>query len=314
MIKWQWAMALWALSAVTVNAAEIPADKRITAQIVQSGSARANDPMRFPTDVAVDRAGSIYVADGVNNRIARFDSSGQFDGDLRQLGSETLSNPIDLCFDSSDRLWSADNGNHRVLVASNGFKIIRTINLPRSESPIDVTGVAISANGTRTLIIDNDHHRVLIRDNTNGTFTTAGGRGRSLGQLEWPFMVAACSDGSFLISEAIGAHVQRLDAKNRWTQSISGWGVELGKSYRPKGIATDEKNRIYLSDSTLGTVQVFGPRGETLGVLTDDEGRILRFEHPMGLCFDGRGRLLVVESRPGRVAVVELNATFRGES
>ncbi len=306
-------MALLALSCTTAFAADIPAEKRIAAQIVRTVSGPESDPMQYPTDVAVDQKGNIHVADGVNDRIMRFDQSGQFTGSIQQLGDDTLSNPIGLCFDSGDRLWIADNGHHRVLVASSGLTTAKTIDLPKFEPPIDVTGIALSADEKRTIIIDNDHHRVLIRDNASGTFTTSGARGRGLGQLEWPFLAAPCSDGSFVVSEAIGARVQRLDATNRWSQSISSWGVELGQSFRPKGIATDAKDRIYLSDSTMGTVQVFGPRGDTLGVLTDGGGKILRFEHPMGLCFDRQGRLLVVESKPGRVAVVELNATFRGK-
>ena len=116
MIKWRWALAMCAISGAAVVAKEIPAEKRIAAKIVQSISAPTDDPMHFPTDVAVDRAGSIYVADGVHNRIVRFDRSGRFDAAISQVGREQLSNPIDLCFDSSDQLWIADNGNHRVLM------------------------------------------------------------------------------------------------------------------------------------------------------------------------------------------------------
>ena len=312
MNRWRWASAMLAMMYATAYAADIPAEKRIAAKIVQTVSAPEGDAMQYPTDVAVDRGGKIYVADGVNDRILCFERDGQFDGATRVLGDEALSNPIGLCFDSGDRLWIADNGHHRVLVTSNGFTTVKVIDLPQADAPVDVTGIALSADGKRALIIDNDNHRVLVRDNTNGTFSTSGVRGRGLGQLEWPFLAAPCSDGSFVVSEAIGARIQRFDAKNRWSQSISSWGVELGQSFRPKGIATDAKDRIYLSDSSLGTVQVFAPLGDTLGVLTDDNGKILRFEHPMGLCFDARGRLLVVEAKPGRVAVVELNATFRG--
>jgi len=41
-------------------------------------------------------------------------------------------------------------------------------------------------------------------------------------------------------------------------------------------------------------------------VLTDGEGRPLRFAHPMGLSFAPGGRLYVVELRADRVAVVEV--------
>ncbi|NOX60037.1 MAG: hypothetical protein GXP29_14420 [Planctomycetes bacterium] len=302
------------VSSAAVRGAAIPESKRLESRILLTISAPADNTMKLPTDVAVDQQGRVCVADGVNDRVVCFAPDGQFDRSFSHIGNEPLSNPIALTFDASGQLWIADNGNHRIVVASPLGKLIEVIALPDDNTGkrADPTGIALGPKGARTYIVDNDHHRLLIRDNTSGAFTTLGEKGRSLSQFEWPFMVDVGSNGTVRISETIGARVQCLDAQNRWTQSISGWGVELGKLYRPKGIAIDAKGRIFVSDSTLGVVQVFGPFGKTIGVLTDETGQILRFEHPMGICFDSRGRLLVVETRKNRVAVVEIGADGRG--
>lgn len=63
-----------------------------------------------------------------------------------------------------------------------------------------------------------------------------------------------------------------------------------------------------MSDSTLGVVQVFDPRGTIRGVLTDEQGNPLRFNHPMGMCFDSAGLLYVVELGANCVAVVSIEA------
>jgi len=45
-----------------------------------------------------------------------------------------------------------------------------------------------------------------------------------------------------------------------------------------------------------------------LGVVTDDAGQPLRFNHPMGMRFDTAGMLYIVELGTNRVAVVALKA------
>lgn len=55
-------------------------------------------------------------------------------------------------------------------------------------------------------------------------------------------------------------------------------------------------------------IQVFDDAGKLLGVLTDDAGQPLRFDHPMGMRFDAAGTLYVVELGANRVAVVALQA------
>jgi sugar lactone lactonase YvrE len=81
-----------------------------------------------PTDVAWDRAGNVYVADGIgnNNRVAKFDKEGHF---LTQWGS-TGAGPGQfngvkaLAIDGQDNVYVADVGNKRIQVfdAAGTFK------------------------------------------------------------------------------------------------------------------------------------------------------------------------------------------------
>jgi sugar lactone lactonase YvrE len=119
-------------------------------------------------------------------------------------------------------------------------------------------------------------------------------------------MICIAPDRYVYATEAIGARVQRISPADLWAGQVGRWGVELGQLYRPKGVAVDRQGELYVSDSTLGVVQVFSPLSRLEGVLTDARGKPLRFDHPMGLCFDAGGRLYVVELRAHRVAVVAL--------
>ncbi len=290
----------------------IPADKRIASRVTRHLAAPADAPMHMPTDVAVDQHNRVYVADGVNHRVVRFSVDGALDAKWAPASSLQLMNPVGLAVDAQDRLWIADADASRIVVVSNEGALIEKIDLPARDDahPFQPTDVAVTPDAKRAYMVDNENHRVVIRDNSAGTLTVMGRFGESLGQFQWPFMVALGPDGYAYVTEAIGARVQRISPSDQWAGGIGRWGVALGQLYRPKGVVADAKGRVYVSDSTLGAVQVFESRGGLLGVLTEDAGRPIRFQHPMGLALDGRGLLYVVELRADRVAVVELPEGF----
>lgn len=73
-----------------------------------------------PQDVAWDKAGNIYIADGLgnNNRIAKFDKEGRF---IRQWGSTGTENGQfrgvkALAIDAAGNVYAADLGNKRIQV------------------------------------------------------------------------------------------------------------------------------------------------------------------------------------------------------
>src|SRR5687767_2196056 len=84
------------------------------------GSGTPGSSFNRPTDVAWDRAGNIYVADGIGNtnRVAKFDKEGDF---LKHWGS-TGSGPGQfngvkaLAIDAQGNVYVADAGNKRIQV------------------------------------------------------------------------------------------------------------------------------------------------------------------------------------------------------
>jgi hypothetical protein len=92
------------------------------------GSGIPGSTFNRPTDVAWDRAGNIYIADGIGNtnRIAKFDKSGNF---IRQWGSTGSGNGQfagvkSLAVDAQGNVYAADIGNKRIQVfdADGNFK------------------------------------------------------------------------------------------------------------------------------------------------------------------------------------------------
>ena len=296
------------LTILTIAAVPIPVANRIPATVTRTISSPPSDPLVMPTDAAVDATGNVYVADGVNDRIVRFSSKGTVDSIFRGPAESPLSRPVGVAIDSAGALWISDTGNHRLVVRSADGTSSKLIEVPpmTAEKLADPTGIVVREDGSRTYVADCGNHRILVRDNKTGKWTPLGEWGVSLGQFRWPFMLCIGEDNHVLITETLGARVQQISSTNRWGGQIGQFGVAMGNLYRPKGVASDKTGRIFVGDSTLGVIQAFDSGGNVLGVLTDNTGQPLRFDHPMGMRFDSAGSLYVVELSSNRVAVVSL--------
>lgn len=145
----------------------------------------ANKGIIFPTDVAVDNAGNIYIADQGNNLIRRIDASTgiitsvqakQSDGSVAAL---TTGGATGITFDGSNRLLIADTKNNRVLrqndANGNVFSVIADgslgLNRPR-DLVVDGFGRIFVASSASQKIL-----QVRAVDNALGTARAVAGTG-----------------------------------------------------------------------------------------------------------------------------------------
>ncbi len=286
----------------------LPAGQQIPVQVVQFFSIQEGLPLKMPTDVAVDHDGRLYVTDGVNHRVVLFAPKGEMIQSLTGFGGVTFIRPLCVNVDAQQGVWISDSGAHEVYQLDPNLAGGQTIQPPPGldGDPADPADLAVTPDGRQLYLLDNDHHRLLIYAKQAGLWESLGNKGQSLGQFEWPFMMACNDEGYLFITEAVGARVQQLSPQRRWAGQIGGWGVKPGQFYRPKGIAIDRQDRVYVGDSTSGVIQVFRATGRLQGILTDEEGLPIKFAHPMGLCFDENGFLYIVEMMNHRIVKVAI--------
>ena len=115
--------------------------------------------------------------------------------------------------------------------------------------------------------MDNDHHRFLVYDLATRHLVTAIGRpGEDKLMFRYPFLAALNHQNYLHIVDVINTRVQVISPQGEFVRYIGAWGVEKGHFFRPKGVAIDGTNRVYVSDSYMGVVQVFESWGEFVGV------------------------------------------------
>ena len=156
------------------------------------GAGINGDTFNRPSDVAWDRGGNIYVADGFgpNNRIAKFTKDGDFVKTWGQTGSGPgqFNKIRGLAIDASDNIYVADAGNNRIQVfdPSMTFKSeIRNIGTPQA---LCISGGAtqylFSSNSNDPESMDNGEiYKIGLNGQVAGRFGKAGKMPKEFGMV-----------------------------------------------------------------------------------------------------------------------------------
>jgi DNA-binding beta-propeller fold protein YncE len=307
----------WALSRtagqvlVLVFCIQVHAGQAITAKSQGIITGPESSPFSMPSDAAVGPDGSLYVVDGVHHRVAVYDSEGQFKFEFGGKGSKPgqLIFPLGIATAPDGKVYVADSGNHRFQVFSSDGSPLSAVLLPTQDSgvPPDPTDVVVDSTRSKLYIADNDNHRLNVYSLSNNSFEgTWGSPGQGRRQFRYPFLIDISEQGYVFVVEPINTRVQVLNPNGKFVNFIGAWGVKPGQLFRPKGIAVYQ-DKVFITDSYLGRVQMFDIRGEFLGVLTNSSGAPVKLTTPTGITINSKSRrLYVVELKADRVCWIDL--------
>ena len=241
-----------------------------------------------PTDVAVDAAGNLYIADSRNHRIRRVDTRGiittvagtvvgAYSGDGGLAVQAHLRSPTGVTVDAAGNLYIADSRNHRIrrvdrsgtitTVAGTGEEGGSGDGGPAVQAHLrSPTGVTVDAAGN-LYISDTGNHRIR-RVDTRGSLTTVAGTGArgysgdgrpaTSAYLSVPTAVTVDTSGNLYIADSDNECIRRVDTRGRIT-TVAGTGARgysgdggsaIGASLdSPKGVAVDGTGNLYIADS-----------------------------------------------------------------
>ena len=216
--------------------------------------------LNFPTAIAVDQDGHLYIADTMNHRVRRVDARtglistlagvGQprFSGDGGPSIHAGLNEPAALAVHGT-RVYIADQSNNRVRMIDVATEIITTVagtgsagyngdGMPAAEASLaGPSGLAVGADGT-LYIADTFNGRIRGVEPTTGMISTVVGDGgdyryqgpteASSGSLSRPSGIALDPDGNLVITDSDNHLVRRWERASRRIDRIAGTGEASG--------------------------------------------------------------------------------------
>ena len=251
------------------------------------GGPATSASLNFPSGLAVDGSGNLYISDSFNYRVRRVDAATGvittvagdgirgFSGDGGPATSASLNVPWGVAVDTSGNVYIADRDNHRVRRVDAATGVITTVaggfvgdGGPATSSSLNSpAGIALDASGN-LYIADSAHHRVRLVDGATGTITTVAGTTSTgfsgdggpatTANLNSPQGVAVDGSGNLYISDTFNHRVRRVDAATGVITTVAGdgasgfsgdGGTATSASLKfPRGLAVDAAGNLLIAD------------------------------------------------------------------
>jgi len=316
--RYPFVLFLLALSLVAASSA--PAEPPPTFLLEWGTFGSLDGQFGKPSGVAVDSPGDVYVTDGNNNRMQKFDSEGNF---ITKWGSfcNTAASGVDACdgrfnyligvaVDSTDNVYVADYNNHRIQkFDSNGTFLTRWGSYcDTAASGVDAcngqfkypVGVAIDALGN-IFVADSHNHRIQKFDSTGTYLTKWGSDGTGDGELKNAVGVAVDTSGNVYVADSGNTRIQKFDNNGGY---IGQWGTDGpgdGEFRDPVGVAVDAAGNVYVVGKANHRVQKFDSTGTFLTKWGSEGNDAGQFSYPWGLAVDDSGIVYVADRGNDRI-------------
>jgi hypothetical protein len=224
-----------------------------------------------PTGLAADGAGNVYVAEGSNCRVEKFDGSGAFltkwgtcgTGDGQFGADGPTDGPQGVATDTSGNVYVADLVNTRVqkFDSSGNF-------LMKWSTGLFPYAIALDASGNVYVVglsFTGDH--VEKYDGAGNLLTSWGPSGGGDGLFgAYAFGVATDASGNVYVGDPYHNRVQKFDGSGTF---LTKWGTPGNgdgqfRLLGPRGLASDASGNVYVGDPGNFRIQKFDGNGTFL--------------------------------------------------
>jgi len=288
-----------------------------------------NGQFNGPGGVAVDASGNVWVVDRGNNRLEKFNASGQY---LSQFGSKGSGNgqflePRDVAVTSAGNIWVTDAGNGRLQEFNSSGTFIRQVGINEGTvlNPVDHLkepyGLAIGSEG-HVWVTDPGNCAVEVFTETsgNGKYFLAQQKGSTLngnpcesterGAFRSPTGISADASGNAWAADSALNRVTQMKLSpplvepGNWSISaptmFGTQGSGNGAFQEPAGVAL-VGSKLSVVDKGNNRVQQFSTAGEyqrQFGNLGSGAGQ---FSAPRGVTATSGGAQYITDPGNNRV-------------
>ena len=256
--------------------------------------------IKNPRGIAVDGIGNVYLADGGNHRIQKFDSNGKF---LLQWGGYGTGDGqfygvSDIEVDNAGNVFVADSMNRRIQkFNSNGEYISQW-----THNFFDLnTGIGIDNFGN--VYVTDLNFCFVAKFNNNGEFLlqTEWGCGDGDGKFMQPQGIAIDSLGNVFIVDTANHRVQKFDSTLNFITKWGSQGSNAGEFNRPIGIAVDSEGYVYVTDSQNHRIQKFDRDGNYFAQWGSQGSESGEFDLPFGITISPNDEIYITDYYNNRI-------------
>ena len=264
--------------------------------------------LNWPTGVAVDDAGNVYIADRNNERVRRvgpegiittFAGTGEWGYDSDEDGgpaTEALLNwPADVALDGDGELYIADEYNNRI-------------------RKVDAEGTITTVAGMKRPTLEVGEEEEEEDDENVGDHGPA-----TSALLNRPSGVALDEEGNLYIADRNHQRIRKVNAEGIITtiagMADEGFSGDEGPATsaqldRPGGVAVDEGGYVFIADTGNNRIRQIDPDGviTTLAGGEDGgEGSAMegQFAAPRDVAVDSDGNLYVADTGNHQIQVID---------
>lgn len=266
-----------------------------------------------PMRMAADTKGNIYIADGANHRIQKFDANGFFlaQWGIKGQGNGQFDTPSGVAVDNVGNIYVADTNNNRIQkFDGNGIYLAQW-------------GSAGTGNGNfdhpLSLVVDSNNHLFVAESHriqkfsSNGTFiSTWGTAGPATGQFQSLRGVTVDSSGNVYTTEM--NRIQKFNTDGIFLATWGRSGISDGQISYADGIVVDTNGDVLIADSLNYRVQKFSASGTFIGKWgTKGLGDGQFGGGPVGIAMGVDGRFYVSDPVDKRIQVFSHEGVFLGK-
>ncbi|WP_246264339.1 6-bladed beta-propeller [Aromatoleum toluvorans] len=259
--------------------------------------------LQRPQAVAVDERERIFVSDVSRAAVFVFDKPA---GELKvweyAVGLRRFVSPIGVALAEGGGIWVADSELQVVAHLDAQGNPLPPIGAGVLQRP---TGIARDPATGLLYVADTYAHDIKVFGTDGRLEKIIGERGEAPGEFNFPTHIAV-AHGKLYVTDTMNSRVQAIplegDAK---PQIIGRRGLYYGNLVRPKGVAVDSENNIYIVESYYDNLLIFNESGDFLMPIGGVGQGTGNFYLPAGVWVDSFNRVFVADTFNGRVTIFQ---------